>query len=280
MPTPKSNPTMQRLQLGLELKRLREETGVSREEITERLGWHPTKLSRVEQGSATVSATEIEVFAALFEVTGKAADRLRTLGKEARKRGRYGKVSDWARQYVGMEASAAEILIFSEELMPGLLQTREYAHAVAEASVLANPADIDQLVESRVHRRDRLTSSDAPAVSVVLSEAVLRRHVGGAVVMRDQLRLLQDLRKLPHVTIQVLPFSAGAHAAMGTSFTLLRLAETGKTTVYLEDITSSDYLDRPQHIRAYRLVFDRLRVAALGEHETVTMLDRVIKELD
>ncbi|WP_181188470.1 helix-turn-helix domain-containing protein [Actinopolyspora mortivallis] len=270
---------MHRIQLGMELEQLRTEAGKDREDVAERLGWYPTKVGKVETGAATLSAAEVEVLLGYFEADEATAERVRQLGKEARRRGSYGKVSDWARSYVGMEAGASEILLFAEELIPGLLQTEDYAREVAKASVLAKASDIDQLVKRRVERREKLYGETPPRLSVILGEAALKRLIGGATVMHEQLELLRELADLQHVTLQVLPFSAGSHASLGTSFTILRLYNNRKRTVYLEDITSADYLDRPHHLDTYTLVYERLRMDALGLNESKSMLKRTIEEL-
>src|SRR5690606_7762187 len=142
-----SGPTISRLQLGMELQQLRERAGKDRAEVAARLGWYPGEGRRVEQGTATVSATEIDALVSFLDADPATADRIRRLGTEARKRGSYGKVSDWTRTYVGMEAGASEIDIFAEELIPGLLQTEDYAREVAKESLVTKAADVDQLVK-------------------------------------------------------------------------------------------------------------------------------------
>jgi transcriptional regulator with XRE-family HTH domain len=274
-----SGPTISRLQLGMELQQLRERAGKDREEVAARLGWYPGKVSKVEQGTATVSATEIDALVSFLDADPATADRIRRLGTEARKRGSYGKVSDWARTYVGMEAGASEIDIFAEELIPGLLQTEDYAREVAKESLVTKAADVDQLVKSRVERRNKLYSDNPPLLSIVLGEAALRRLVGGPAVMRQQLELLREVADLHNVTLQVLPFSSGAHASLGTSFTILTLRTQRLRTVYIEDITNADYLDRQHHVESYTLVLNRLCKAALGMNESAALLDRVISEL-
>lgn len=274
-----SEPTINRIQLGMELQQLRENASKEREDVAERLGWYPAKVSKVEQGTTTVSAAEVDALLTFLDADQATADRVRRLATEARKRGSYGKVSDWARTYVGMEAGAGEILIFAEELLPGLLQTEDYAREIAKASVVTRADDIEHLVKSRVERRNKLHNTDPPLLSVILGEAALRRQIGGPDVMRQQLELLRELSDLQHVTLQVLPFTSGSHASVGTSFTLLTLRNHGKRTVYVEDLTSADYLDRRHHLDTYTLVFDRLRMAALGLNESTALVKRVIDEL-
>ncbi|MEU5845236.1 helix-turn-helix domain-containing protein [Saccharopolyspora shandongensis] len=273
-------PKVLRLQLGRELRRLREAAGIdSREAVATPLGWDVSKVSRVELGQSTVSADEIEQLLKLFGTAREDGERVRKLGEAARKRGTYGKVPDWAKGYIGMESDADALKIYYGELIPGPLQIDSYARAILSTSVTVAAADIDRLVQSRARRREILVRDDSPTVEVVLGEAVLRRHVGGPAVLRDQLKHLREMAELPHVTLQVLQFSSGEHAALETPFTLLYLREVGATYVYLEDLTSADFWDRAPHVPVYEMVFDRLQIAALGKRETLATLDRAIADL-
>lgn len=277
---PKAPKTVSRVQLGRRIRQFRDQNGITREQIANRLGWDLTKLSRVEQGSTTLAPAEVDVLVSMFDLTDTDATELRRLGKEARKRASYGKTPDWARTFVEWEQDSTEFLTWESELIPGLLQTADYARAVIDASVVAAQDDVDRMVADRLKRQELLTGSQLPEFAAVLSEAALRRMVGGTEVMKAQLDKLKELAALPHVTLQVLPFSSGAHAAMGSSFTVLRLRDEDLSVVYLEDLTSADYLEGTKHVRTYRLAFQRLQVAALGEPETVTFVKRVARELE
>lgn len=278
---PTAAKTVTRVQLGRELRRLRETTGTTRDQVAGRLGWGMSKLSRIEGGGGTLAPTELEALAELFGLDAEEGEKLRRLGEQARKRHTYGKTPDWARTFVEWESDAAELLAYQAEVVPGLLQTPEYARAVIGASVVADPYDIDGMVADRARRQQRITPEMDLRLSVVLSEAVVRRFVGGAEVMRGQLAHLAEVSGYPGVTLQVLPFSSGAHAALGSSFVVLKLSDESQLdAVYLEDLTSADYIDRPRDVRTYRLVFQRLQVAALGEPETVSLLSRLQSELE
>ncbi|GAA4889871.1 helix-turn-helix transcriptional regulator [Saccharopolyspora cebuensis] len=279
MTRPARSPKVVRVQLGRELRALREVAGLSREELAERFGWHASKVSRIEQGHATVAADELTNLLALFGPPEDAVERIRRLGQEARKRGTYGKVPDWARGYIGMEADADRLRIYEAELVHGLLQTESYAKAVLSTSVVVAPADIDRSVQNRMQRAELLTRENALEAHFVLGEAALHREVGGRAVLLDQLHHLRKIAALPNVTFQVLTFAAGEHASLGTGFTLLDLFDIGATYVYLEDLTSSDFWDKRSHTDVYEMVFSRLCASALGERETLAVLDKAIARL-
>ncbi|RNL86486.1 helix-turn-helix domain-containing protein [Halostreptopolyspora alba] len=278
MPNP--GPQVLRVQLGRELRRLREAAGItSREEVAKVLGSNANKVSKIEQGQGTLTAAEVTKLLKLFKVTGDEAKRIQDLATAARKRGSYGKVPAFGRGYVGMEADASSLRIFYEELIPGLLQTEAYARALYATSVTVAQADVDRLVQTRLSRRAVLNQDGPPSLNVVLGEAALRRHVGGKEVLLEQLEHLETMSQMSNVTLQVLPFTSGEHAALGTSFILLRVNEVEAEYVYLEDLTSGDFWDRPQHTNVYQLVFNRLQIAALGERETIALISNAVREL-
>ncbi len=273
-------PRVLRLQLGREIRRLREGAVLSREELAKTLSCGTSKISKIELGYSTLNANESNKLVKLFGLDGDEARVFRDLAASARKRGSYGKVLDFARGYVSMEADASDLKIFYEELIPALFQTQDYAQAVCSTSVTIAPADIEHVVQGRMSRGAVLTQDDPPRVSLILGEGALHRTVGGQSALREQLQHLCRLAQEPHIDLQVLPYSAGEHAAMGAGFTLLRLDEVEATYVYLEDLTSSDFWDRPQHTGVYELVFNKLQVAALGKRESMNLIEKRINELD
>ena len=273
-------PRVLRLQLGRELRRLRESSGISREGLAKTLSCGASKISKLELGYSTMNASECNKLVKLFGLAGEEATVFRDLAASARKRGSYGKVLDFARGYVSMEADATGLKFFYEELIPAPFQTRAYAKAVCSTSVTIAPADIDQVVQGRMDRAAVLTQEEPPSVGLILGEGALMRTIGGPSILRDQLQHLHQLAHQPHIDLQVLPYSAGEHAAMGAGFTLLRLDEVESTYVYLEDLTSSDFWDRPQHTGVYELVFNKLQMAAMGKRESITRIEGRIGDLD
>lgn len=273
-------PRVLRLQLGREIRRLREAAELTREDLAKALACSASKASKIESGFSTVTSAETNKLVKLFRLGADEAATFRDLATSARKRGTYGKVLDFARGYVSMEADASRLKIFYEELIPALFQTHAYAAAVCSTSVTIAPADIDRVVGGRLERASILTRASPPSVALILGEGALHRTVGGLPVLDEQLRHLHDLAQQPHIDLQILPYSSGEHAAMGTGFTLLSLDEVEATYVYLEDLTSSDFWDRPQHTGVYELVFNKLQVAALGKRESILLIEDRIRALE
>ncbi len=273
-----SSPTVSRLQLGRELRRQREAAQVSREDAAAELECGVSKISKVETGKAALRAGEVKVLLDCYGVTDR-DDALR-LARDARRRSSY-RVPDWAKTFVGMEAEAAEIRTYETELVPGLLQTSGYARLVTRAAdPYRDPRELERLVDARAERQQRLTSDNPPLLWAIVSEAVIRRVVGDVEVMQSQLLHLLTVAEHPHVTLQVLPFAAGAHAAMGSSFVHLRLSDPPDgELVYLEDLISADYVDRPAHVESYYNTFGMLAQAAADPDKSLTMIDRASKDL-
>jgi transcriptional regulator with XRE-family HTH domain len=268
-----SSPTVRRLQLGRELRRYREQAQVSREEAAEELECNLSKISKIETGRMTLAPAEVKNLVKLYRVPDDEAEQIFAIAREARKRATY-RVPAWVREYVGLEAEAVEIKAFQIDLMPGLLQTEEYTRAITKAAdPTRDPDEVERLVAIRRERQARLESDDPPQFWVVIDESALRRKVGGQEVMHEQLGYLLDVMKLPRVSIQAIPFEAGAHAAMGTAFTIFRLPEPpgGEVTV-LEGLWSADYVDRDQQVKAYTEVFDGLSRIALDERGTARLI--------
>lgn len=271
------SPVVRRLELGIELRSIREQAGLDIKEVADELRWDVSKVSKLENGSRTISASELDKVLARCGVAGERAGRIDALAQGARKRGNYGRVQDWARSYVGLEEAASELLIHYGAMVPGILQTEAYAHSLLEQALSVRVEDIDQIAKNRVQRRERLHASDAPELSVILGEPAILGMVGGSDVMREQLQLLLDVAQLKHVTLQVLPLSNWAHPALGSSFTMLRLTGPEKTLVYLEDVTDADYLAGAHHLETYTLAFNRLRVAALSEPDSAALIGEALE---
>lgn len=275
-----SSAPIRRVQLGRELRRMREDAHVTREAAAAELECDLSKISKMETGKLTLRAAEVRALLTLYRVPDDRADVVLQLAREARRRTAY-RVPDWARTYVGLEAEAVEIKTYQTELVPGLLQTEAYARAVTRAAdPTRDPAEVERMVATRQDRQTRLLADDGPRYGVVLNEAVVRRQVGEPEVMHDQLAWLVEVSERPRISVQVLPFTAGAHAAMGSSFVLLRLGTpTDVQVAYLEDLWSADYVDRPAQIAAYTNAFDRLSVAALHTHDSIAMINDVRKAM-
>ncbi|MGH2586061.1 MAG: helix-turn-helix domain-containing protein [Dehalococcoidia bacterium] len=267
------------MQLGILLREARERLEISSKDVAEKLEWHRSKVTKLEKGATKISAPELDRLIEIYQIEGEQADRVRELGREARKRGVMGRVPDWAQTYVELEQAAEEIKLYEGELVPALLQTEDYARALLATSLITPPEDAEQRAKERVRRQERLTNGSPPRLWAVVGEAALHRLVGGPAVLRGQLRWFRELAAMPHVTVQILPFSAGEHAALGTQIRILEFADPRVTFVYLEWLTDAEYYDRPPHTDVYTLAFSKVLVAAADERASKRMLDRRIKEL-
>ncbi len=266
-----TSPTVYRLQLGRELRRLRELAGRSRDDAAAELECGVSKISKIETGKATLRPAEVRALLDLYNVTDR--DAVLRLAQYARRRSTV-RVPDWAKTFVGMEADAAEIRTYEAELVPGLLQTTDYARVVTQAAdPTRDPREVERLVASRIERQQRLHSPGAPLIWAILNEAVIRRQVGDKETIGRQLLHLVELNTDPNITIQVLPFSAGAHPAMGSSFVHLRLGDPPDgEIIYLEDMASADYLGRPALIASYLTAFGMLAQMALSPTQSSLLI--------
>ena len=213
----KSSPTVKRRRLAAELRHYRDAAGLTIEEVAERLEWSSAKISRIENSRVSVLPRDVKFLLGVYGLTEQddAWDVMLTLARESRDRGwwhQYGDaVPDWFEVYVGLEADAASITAYDAEFVPGLLQNEDYARAIHRAKLFsASEEEIERIVTVRMARQDLLTSQDGPQVWFVLNEAVIRRVVGGPQVMKRQLERLVRAAALPRVTLQVIPFEAGA----------------------------------------------------------------------
>lgn len=278
------SPTVRRRQLGAELRRLRERAGIAAVDAGEHIGRSDSTISRFENGRVTIRQKILVRLLKLYGASEQETEALLALNRDANKRGwwhAYGDVMPpWFDVFVGLEAEAACIQTYQPQVVPGLLQTEDYARAMIEAGPSRLPdAEIDRLVALRLERQRLLTRPTPPELWVVLSEAVLRRAIGGPAVMREQLRRLREACRLPTVTLQVLPFRDGAHPGMLGPFHLLEFPEhTDTRVVYVEYLTGSLYLEKPEEVRRYTVVFDHLRAAALSPSQSAALIDAAAEE--
>jgi transcriptional regulator with XRE-family HTH domain len=272
------SPTVRRKRLGIELRRLREQARLSCETVGQRLDCSGTRISRMETGRISVRPGDVRELLAVYGVTGDRADALVELAREARRKGwwhRFGPVTpSWLEPYLGLEAEAARLRDFQSMVLPGLLQTEDYARAILRAAPGAGPGDdIDQQVALRMERQAVLDGSAPPELCLVLSEGVLRVQVGGPGVMRAQLGKLAEVAGRGAVTLQVLPFGAAAHVHPISPFTILDFADPADpSVVYTEHLTGSLLLEDPDEVRLYRMVFDRLRAEALDPGQSIDLI--------
>jgi transcriptional regulator with XRE-family HTH domain len=274
-----------RIMLGSHLRRFRDAAGVTAEQAAHEIRASRSKISRLENGRVGFKARDVADLLTLYGVTDE-QDRARMLSYARQANtpdwwSRYGDiVPDWSREYLSLERAASVIRSFELQFVHGLLQTAAYAQAVTMlAHQGAAGAEIERRVSMRLNRQDVLYEPDPPRVWAVMDEAVLRRPVGGTAVMRAQLEHLAEVAALPHVTVQVVPFGRGGHAAAGGSFTILRFAEEEvPDVVYIEQLTSALYLEGRQDVEHYLQVMHDLSVQALTPSRTARFLTEIIHE--
>jgi transcriptional regulator with XRE-family HTH domain len=265
----------------LELRRHREAAGVTIDYVAERLECSSSKISRIETGHTGATPRDVRDMLNLYGVRGAECDELVQIARDARLKGwwhPYSQVLTGA--YVGLEAAAEEIREYTQQVVPGLLQTEEYARAMIRAARPdISPDEVDRRVTVRMGRQALLEADDPVNLWVVLDEAVVSRPVGGDAVMRRQLDRLVEAAELPSVTLQLLPFEAGAHAGMDGTFAILNFPEPADAdVVFAENATGGLFLEKTEELRKYRFIFDHIRAAALGPEESVSVIAKLAKE--
>ena len=269
------SPTVRRRRLAGELRRLRDQAQLTIDDVAEKLACSASKISRIETGHVGVTPKDTRELLKLYGVDPDQLEALVQLSREARKKGwwhAYNEVFTGA--FVGLEAETSSLRAYQALLIPGLLQTEDYMRGVIHAARPdATDAQVEKRVKARLARQRLLTDPDPPRYWAVIDEAVLCRAVGGPEVMHNQLNWLRNRATLPHVTIQVLPFQAGAHAGMEGPFLILGFPEQADPdVVYVDNTTAGIYLEEPAEILRYTLMFDHLRAAALAPDDTLTRI--------
>jgi hypothetical protein len=275
------SPTIRRRRLGAELRRRREAARVTIEAVADRLECSASKISRIETGHTTATPRDVRDMLEIYGVVGAEAEELVQIAREARQKGwwhPYSTVLTGA--YVGLEAAAQSVRAYEQQVVPGLLQNEDYAKAMIRAARPDISAEeVERRVRVRLGRQALLTQDDPVQLWVVLDEAVVSRPVGGDAVMRAQLERLVAAADLPNVTLQVLPFEAGAHAGMDGTFAILGFPEPGDPdVVFAENATGGLFLEKSDELRKYVFIFDHIRAAALRPEESVAMLAKLAEE--
>jgi transcriptional regulator with XRE-family HTH domain len=281
------SPTVRGRRLRHELRKIREEHGLTIEQVSERSGgdWNASTISRWETGDRRIRPVDLRRLLDLYDVHGDQREVMLTLARQARERGWWRSYSDavpeWFEVYLGLEAEAAVIHDYAAELVPGLLQTADYYRAFMRAAPAAGDEEtIERKAAVRLARQERLTGEDPPKFWAVLNEAVIRRVVGGAATMRAQLQHIAEMADLAHVTVQVLPFRAGAHPAMDGSFIVLGFPEPADPdVVYLESQAGSLYLERRPEVGRYTAIFSHLIAKALDPDESRSLIAQAAGEM-
>jgi transcriptional regulator with XRE-family HTH domain len=281
----RTGPTVLRIVLGAQLRALREASGITLERAGYEIRASHSKMSRIELGRVSFKDRDVADLLTLYGVTdGEERETLCALARQANAQGWWHSYTDilppWFESYVGLERAADRIRTYQVQFVPGLLQTEDYARGVVLLEHAGEPdAEITRRVNLRMERQEILSQPPAPSLWAVVDDAALRRPIGGPEVMRGQLRHLMDVAALPDVTLQVIPFGAGGHAAAGGPFSILRFPEPDlPDVVYLEQLTSALYLDKRDDTDHYLAVMERLCLEALPADETSAILEGILKE--
>ncbi|MCX4994318.1 helix-turn-helix transcriptional regulator [Streptomyces longwoodensis] len=267
------NPTVRRRRLGQELRRLREIKGMTAEEVAERLLVSQSKISRLENGRRSISQRDVRDLCGVYEVEDqRIVDSLMQMAKDSRQQGWWHAFGDVPYSvYIGLETDAASLRVYDPQVVPGLLQTRQYAEAlIAGALPETAQAEVEKRVQVRMRRQERISSTDNPLrLWTVLDEAALRRVVGNRELMRAQLEFLVEQSQLPHVTVQVIPFEMGAHPGLNGQYAILEFPDAADSSVvYIEGVTSDLYLEKPNDVQKYSVMYEHLRAQALNVEQS------------
>ena len=275
-----------RMMLGAQLRRLRERADLSPEAAGYQIRASRSKISRMETGRVGFKERDVADLLELYGVTDpQVVASMLELASQANAQDWWAKfgdvLPDWFEPYLGLEAAASLIRTFDLQFVNGLFQTEAYARSVASIGLRgAGAAEVDRMVGVRVRRQELLTSARAPRVWSIIDEAALRRTVGGAEVMRGQLRHLAELARLPNITLQVVPFRIGGHDAAGGAFTVLRFAEPDvPDVVYIEQLTGAMYLEKRSDVDHYLDVSNRLAATSLDPAASLRFFSQVLREL-
>ncbi|RPK63190.1 Helix-turn-helix domain protein [Streptomyces sp. ADI96-02] len=276
------NPTVRRRRLGQELRRLREIKGMTAEEVAERLLVSQSKISRLENGRRSISQRDVRDLCGVYEVDDhRIVDSLMQMAKDSRQQGWWHAFGDIPYSvYIGLETDAQSLRVYEPQMVPGLLQTRAYAEALISGALPeAPPTDIEKRVSVRARRQERVNAPDGPLrLWAVIDESALRRRVGDKQVMIDQLEHLVEQSRLPHVTVQVLPFDMGAHPGINGQYAILEFPDAADSSVvYIEGVTSDLYLEKANDVQRYSVMYEHLRAQALNADQTRQFISDIAK---
>jgi transcriptional regulator with XRE-family HTH domain len=285
--TDSPSPAVQRRRLRTELRRARLQAGLTQDQVAETMEWSLSKVIRIEAGTVGVSANDLKALLALYKIADE--DQVASLlalaraGRERPWQSVYRDiVSPRLLQLIEFEAAASISRNFQPLVVPGLLQTEEYARAMLRQFAGDTPdTPVDARVEVRMKRQEVLDQADPPLLFFILDEAATRRLVGGRDVMRGQLRRMAELAARPHVTIEVVPFSVGAHPGLQGPFLIEEFPDPADDDVLYLESPQGDVLSRddPDLILHYREVFEKLRHLSLGPEGSLTFLAKLADDM-
>ncbi len=276
-----TNPTVRQRELGKRLRELRLRHGLTVEDVAEKLLCSATKISRLETGARRPSLRDVRDLSALYDVDKSTSEEFMNLARGAREQVWWTQYEDLKLDpYLGLEQVATAITSYTMYYIPALLQTEEYTKTIIKAiAPKMDPDVLLQRVEVRMRRQQRLEEDNRPRYRVLLDEAVLHRRVGGPTVMAAQLDRVLEVARRDRVSVQVIPFSVGAHSAQDSNFILFEFAENTNqsSVVFVEGLTGNQYLEKSADVARYREAFDNLRDSALSPRDSVQLVTEIRK---
>jgi transcriptional regulator with XRE-family HTH domain len=271
------SPTLRRRELASQLRDLRKQSGRTVEEVARELLCSPPKISRIETGVRPASLRDVRDLCTIYGVDDALRDRLMSLAREAKQQGWWNRYEDLAiDSLIGLEIEAAQISSYESCVIPWMFQTREYAQAIIRG-ILPRIADhiLDARVAARLTRQEIITRESPPHFWSLVDESALRRRVGSSQVMRDQLNGMVELAAIPNMTLQVVPFSLGAHPGLDNTFTLLEFQSAQPAVVYVENMAGTLYLERASDVDRYKEALMHLRAGALDSDSSAELIQKI-----
>ncbi|MEU7164322.1 helix-turn-helix transcriptional regulator [Streptomyces morookaense] len=285
MPTKRQMPTVRLRRLAAELRRLRKGAELTREHVSEQTGINAATLYRIETARVRPQQRTLIALLNLYEVgdpqRGEIVALSRGAGSQRWLRPYHSELPEEYTAYISFEAEARAVRNYESLFIPGLLQTEGYARAVIKGVLpMASTREIEQRVQARIERQEVLAKPDPLNLWAIMDEAALRRVVGGPEVMHEQMQRLMASATEPHMTIQVIPFGAGAHAGMPGSFVLMSFPEVeDPEIIYIDSMAGDLFLEAEADVRRYGAIFDNLRAVALSPDDTSNLIATLTKEI-
>ncbi|MFI6700933.1 helix-turn-helix domain-containing protein [Streptomyces sp. NPDC050509] len=276
------SPTARRRRLAIELKKLREEHALTCNQVGKELDWSGSKVNRLETGQGRVQPSDVDALCRFYGTSDELRELLKSLAKQSKTKGWWhahgSAVPSWFSVYVGLEQAASSLRAYQGEFVPGLMQTAEYTSELSRVTPDLPHSEIPRLVDVRMRRQELLTQANPPDVWAVVHQSVVMQVIGNHQVMARQLERMLEVVKLPNVTVQVLPYDAGAYPSTGP-FTVLGFPEQeDPDVVYREGLTDSVYLELPSDVSIYTKAFDHLRALALSPQRSASLIHSAMED--
>jgi transcriptional regulator with XRE-family HTH domain len=272
------SPTLRRRELASRLRDLRRQAGLTVEDVATQLLCSQAKISRIETGARPANLRDVRDLCAIYGVEETQREQLMTLAREARQQGWWQRFDDLAiESLIGLETEAARISTYQSSVIPWAFQTKDYAYAVIKGALprIANRI-LEERVSARLIRQELLTREDPPRLWALIDESALQRQVGSRKIMHEQLSRMIELADYPNIVMQVVPYEAGAHPGLDSTFTLLEFDDPSqRPVVYTESMAGSFYLERPVDIDRHREALEYLRACSLSPASSVSLIERI-----